>query len=113
MVSHDLEEVRRLCDRVYVMVNGRVVTELSSLEKVVGGAEIRVVSKHAHKLAQLFKRGTVSLGEDYVSVNYKSLLDALEDLENLAVNGEYREDVRVYLEYPSIESMIEAVVRGS
>lgn len=113
MVSHDLEEVKRLCDRVYLMVYGRVVTELSSLEKVRGGAEVRIVSKYANKIAQLFKRGDISVSEALVSIKYQSLLDALEDLENLAANGEYRDDVRVYLEYPSLESLIESAVRGS
>jgi len=113
MVSHDLEEVRRLCDRAYLLVYGRVAAQFSSLERIRGGAEVRVVSKYADKIAPLFKKGVVSAGEGWVSVKYGSLIDALEDLENLAVNGEYRDDLRVYLEYPSLESMIESVIRWS
>lgn len=111
IVSHDLEEVKRLCDRVYLMVYGRIIHHFTALEKVHGGAVVKVISKYADKIAQLFKKGIVNVENTTVAVKYSSLIDALEDLENLAVNGEYREDIRVFLEYPSLESIIESMVK--
>ncbi|MFZ8782853.1 MAG: hypothetical protein ACO2OR_02560 [Desulfurococcaceae archaeon] len=36
IVSHDTEEVRRLCDRVYIMVAGRVAGKLDLLSDING-----------------------------------------------------------------------------
>jgi len=112
LVSHDLEEVKRLCDRVYLMVYGRVVNHFSTLEKVEGGAEVRLMTKYADKVAQLLKRSVIAVNEGLVVARYRSLLDALVDLENLAFNGELRDDVKIYLEYPSIETLLESYIRG-
>lgn len=112
LVSHDLEEVKRLCDRVYLMVYGKVVNHFSTLEKIEGGAEVKLMTRYADKVAQLLKRGIMTVNEGFVIAKYKSLLDALVDLENLVFNGELRDDVKVYLEYPSIETLLESYVRG-
>ncbi|MEM4487436.1 MAG: ABC transporter ATP-binding protein [Desulfurococcaceae archaeon] len=110
LVSHDLEEVRRLCDRVYLMLYGRVVDVLSSLDSLHTWAEVKIISRFAGKLAQLFTRGDVNVGENIVVVKYQKLVDALQELEQLVINGEYRDDIRVYLEYPSVETILTKAV---
>lgn len=114
IVSHDLEEVKRLCDRVYLMVSGRVIDVLSPLNNMDSGAEVKIISRFADKLVQFFKRGDVSIKDNTVTVKYYRLIDALEDLECLVVNGEYRDDIRVYLEYPSVETLlVKAMTSGA
>ena len=61
------------------------------------------------ELIHLFKRGNVKVYDELLVVEYTRLLDALEDLENLAVNGVNR-DVRVTLEYPSVEYVLESLL---
>ena len=111
IVSHDIEEARRLCDRVYVMVAGRVAGKLESLSNIGGGVEVKVYYSKPSEIAHLFKRGKVDVQDELLVAKYNHLLDALEDLENLAVNGVNR-DIRVLLEYPSVEYIVESLLRG-
>ena len=109
IVSHDIEEVRRLCDRVYIMVAGRVAGKLDSLSGINGGVEVKVYCERPSELIHLFRRGSVKVYDELLVVEYTHLLDALEDLENLAVNGVNR-DIRVMLEYPSVEYILESLL---
>jgi len=109
IVSHDIEEARRLCDKVYVMVSGRIAGKIESLSNINRGVEVKVYYDKPSEIAHLFKRGSVKILSELLVADYTHLLDALEDLENLAVNGVNR-DIRVYLEYPSVEYIVESLI---
>ena len=108
IVSHDIEEVRRLCDKVYVMIAGRIAGKLDSLDSISRGVEVKVYYEKPAELVHLFKRGNVKIYDELLVVEYTQLIEALEDLENLAVNGINR-DIRVVLEYPSVEYIVESL----
>jgi ABC-2 type transport system ATP-binding protein len=108
IVSHDIEEVRRLCDRVYIMVAGRIAGKLDSLSDISRGVEVKVYYEKPGEITHLFKRGVVKVYEGLLIAEYNQLIEALEDLENLAINGLNR-DIRVLLEYPSVEYIVESL----
>jgi len=108
VVSHDIEEVRRLCDRVYVMFAGRVVGRVDAQSDLSRGVEVRVYYRDPREVASLVRRGVTRVSEDLVVARYGRLADALEDLESLA-SSELSREVRVVLEYPSMEYIVETL----
>ena len=109
IVSHDIEEVRRLCDKVYIIVAGRVAGKLDSLSDISRGVEVKVYYEKPHIITHFFRKGDVKALDGLLVARYSQLVDALEDLENLAVNG-LSGDIRVLLEYPSVEYIVESLL---
>ena len=108
VVSHDIEEVRILCDRVYIMFAGRVVGRVDAQSDLSRGVEVRVYYRDPREVASLVRRGVTKVFEGFVAASYRQLADALEDLESLAAS-ELSREARIVLEYPSMEYIVETL----
>ncbi|MEM1628707.1 MAG: ABC transporter ATP-binding protein [Desulfurococcaceae archaeon] len=111
LVSHDLEEVRRLCERFYLMMNGQVVFHARSLPSL-SEAELRIYPRNmddSDLIKIMIRNGVIKYDSDTLIVNYDSLIKAAEDLEYIASNGV--NEIKLILEYPSFESFMEAVFK--
>lgn len=111
LVSHDVEEVKRLCDRVYVMFSGRVVynggiTDISKL----GGVELRIYTHKPSEVAKKIKHGVTMTQENTLLVSYTTLSEALKDLSSLADLSANGLELKLVLEYPSITSALLSIV---
>jgi ABC-2 type transport system ATP-binding protein len=107
VVSHDVEEVRRIGDEIYVMFAGRIVAHVKSPSDLSRGVEVRVYYGKLDDIAPFFKKGDVKISEGSLIARYNQLVEAIEDLEGLAANPISR-DVKLFLEYPSLESIVES-----
>ncbi|MGC9103866.1 MAG: ABC transporter ATP-binding protein [Candidatus Methanodesulfokora sp.] len=109
LVSHDLEEIRKLCDRIYFMVSGRIILEgsIHEISKLLrSSVELRISSNECKKLKGMLRGTVVSEGSEMLTLCYNSLNEALEDLQ--LITSSIPGDLRLVLEYPSIElSMME------
>ncbi|MEM4528758.1 MAG: ABC transporter ATP-binding protein [Desulfurococcaceae archaeon] len=111
LVSHDLEEVRRLCERFYLMMNGQVVFHARSLPSL-SEAELRIYPRNmddSDLIKIMIRNGVIKHDSGTLIVNYDSLIKAAEDLEYIASNGV--NEIKLILEYPSFESFMEAVFK--
>lgn len=111
LVSHDLEEVRRLCERFYLMMNGQVVFHARSLPSL-SEAELRIYPRNmddSDLIKIMIRNGVIKYDSGMLIVNYDSLIKAAEDLEYIASNGV--NEIKLILEYPSFESFMEAVFK--
>ncbi|MEM1702401.1 MAG: ABC transporter ATP-binding protein [Desulfurococcaceae archaeon] len=111
LVSHDLEEVRRLCERFYLMMNGQVVFHARSLPSL-SEAELRIYPRNmddSDLIKIMIRNGVIKYDSGTLIVNYDSLIKAAEDLEYIASNGV--NEIKLILEYPSFESFMEAVFK--
>ncbi|MEM3926473.1 MAG: ABC transporter ATP-binding protein [Desulfurococcaceae archaeon] len=111
LVSHDLEEVRRLCERFYLMMNGQVVFHARSLPSL-SEAELRIYPRNmddSDLIKIMIRNGVIKHDSDTLIVNYDSLIKAVQDLEYIASNGV--NEIKLILEYPSFESFMEAVFK--
>jgi ABC-2 type transport system ATP-binding protein len=111
VVSHDVEEVRRICDRIYIMFGGRLVASIASPSELSRGVEVRVYYGRPGDIADFFRRGEVKVSEESLVARYAQLADAVGDLQEFALSPVSRE-ARVFLEYPSTESIVEFLGGG-
>jgi len=111
VVSHDVEEVRRICDRIYIMFGGRLVASIASPSELSKGVEVRVYYGRPGDIADFFRRGEVKVSEESLVARYAQLADAVGDLQEFALSPLSRE-ARVFLEYPSTESIVEFLSGG-
>ena len=107
LVSHDVEEVKRLCDRVYVMFSGRVVysggiTDVSKL----GGVELRIYTSSPSEVAKKIRHGVTRVQGNTLLASYTTLSEALKDLSSLADLPTNGLEFKLVLEYPSITSTL-------
>ncbi|MCS7366741.1 MAG: ABC transporter ATP-binding protein [archaeon YNP-WB-062] len=114
LVSHDIEEIRRLCDRIYVMVNGRVVFEgdIHEVSRTLSSsAELKIFTSEYKRLRGLLKGTVISEGGEMLTLSYNSLREALEDLQLIA-SSDIIGNARLILEYPSIDLSIMRLFGG-
>jgi len=111
VISHDVEEVRRICDKIYIMFGGRLVASLASSSELSRGVEVRVYYGRPGDIADFFRRGEVKVSEESLVARYAQLADVVGDLQEFALSPVSRE-ARVFLEYPSTESIVEFLGSG-
>jgi ABC-2 type transport system ATP-binding protein len=114
LVSHDIEEIRRLCDRIYVMVNGRVVFEgdIHEVSRTLSSsAELKIFTSEYKRMRGLLKGTVISEGSEMLTLSYNSLREALEDLQLIA-SSDIIGNARLILEYPSIDLSVMRLFGG-
>ncbi len=111
IVSHDVEEISRLCDRVYVMVSGRIIYHgsIKDIHKL-NGVELKIYVDEPRKIIEKIKYGTLRVEGNALIVNYATFSDALKDLGNLASMSLDGFKFKLILEYPSITSSLLSIL---
>ncbi len=107
LVSHDIEEITRLCDRVYIMVKGRIVYHGDTkYVREFSGVELRIYTNNPCRIAEKIKHGVLKVEDNVLTVSYSAFNNALKDLEKLVNSKHNSLKYRLNLEYPSITSVI-------
>ncbi len=115
LVSHDIDEIKRLCSKIYVMVAGRIVYggSIEALRRL-SGIELKVYTDNPQRLINMIKHGAPEVRGNTIVVYYDVFSNALKDLEALSKTN--IGDLKLVLEYPSltysIAFMLDHIVHG-
>jgi ABC-2 type transport system ATP-binding protein len=114
LASHDLNEVRELCGRAYVMVNGRIVIEGSP--QVISAslnlpAEIRFIPEDVDEAEAILKARASRFHKSGVvfTVEFDRLQECVDCLKDLSDSIGLR---YVFLEGPSFEKVAIRLMEG-
>jgi ABC-2 type transport system ATP-binding protein len=110
IASHDMNEVKRLCDRIYILVNGRIVAQgspeqISNMLKLPCTMRLTVLNAEGTKKLLEEKQVRYSMEDDVFSLSVDSLNAAIELIGD--VNSSFS-ITYIELEAPSFD---EAVIR--
>lgn len=110
IASHDMTEVKELCDRIYILVGGRIITsgtpaDIVSLMKMP--AEVKLIPREGSNMTGILPKDYAQKGRLY-EISFETLEDAIKTIEkvNNTVGISYLE-----LNSPSFEKLIVNLLR--
>lgn len=114
LASHDISEVKRLCDRIYILLEGRIIAhgtpaEISKMLRMP--TEVTLMPRDQNKVEDTFKHHRIAYtkrGGTY-EIAFEKLEEAISTLHEILKVSDVQ-----YLELnsPSFEKVVSALMRG-